>query len=249
MILMPYHVDVPMERWPFANWALMLLTIAVSFDAFSGVSGDGELQRWMMQGAGEWWSDAGLLGSIFTHGDTWHLLGNLFFLFIFGNAINAKLGPALFLASYVLLGLVSGMIYANSAEMPALGASGAISGITGMFIVLYPRNNVSVFFGAILLMRPIVRSFQVSAWVVIGAFFVTDLVYQAIADASGAQTGTAFMAHIAGTGAGAALACVLLLTRRIAPTPYEHTLIDLFREHMVPRAAAPRASAQRDRLT
>jgi membrane associated rhomboid family serine protease len=229
MILMPYTVDVPMERWPIANWALMAATVGVSVLAFPAMADEAPWEKWMFSGAGEWWSDAGLLGSTLTHGDIVHLLGNLIFLFVFGNAVNAKLGHGLFLSSYFLLGVLASMAFAAYAGegSPSLGASGAISGITGMFIVLYPRNNVSIFFFMWIVVRPVVRTFQVSAWIVIGAYFAKDLLFQMLLDAGVMDSGVSLMAHLSGTVAGAGLASLLLLTDRVRPNRHEETLLEV----------------------
>lgn len=231
MIIMPYHVDVPMARLPIANWAIMGLTTVLSIDAFSAIMGDDPPQRWMLSGSGDWWSDAGMLGSTLTHADPIHLIGNMIFLFVFGNAINAKLGHGLFTASYFLLGIVSAMVYAaaSTSGAPSLGASGAISGITGMFMVLYPKNNVSVFVGFWFFLRPFGRTFHISAWVVIGLYFAKDLLFQVLFQTLGVESGVALMAHLSGTVAGFVLAAALLLTMRIAPNRFELTLVDLVR--------------------
>jgi len=227
-LFVPYNVDVPMARWPIANWAVMLLTIVVSVSAFPAMAGFSPTEKWRLSGSGAWWSDAGLIGSTLTHADPLHLIGNMLFLFVFGNAINAKLGHALFLSSYFLLGIVSAMAYGVVSDgTPALGASGAIAGITGMFIVLYPRNNVSIFFMIWVMLRPYVRTFGVSAWVVIGCFFGKDLLMQILLSAGFGESGVALMAHLAGTAAGALLASALLLTDRLRPTEHEETALEV----------------------
>jgi membrane associated rhomboid family serine protease len=238
MILAPYNVDVPMERWPIANWCLMAFTIAISIDAFSGTMLFEGLQVWMMHGGGVWATDAGLLGNIFTHADPFHLLGNMMFLFVFGNAVNAKLGHALFLSCYVALGIISTQLFAMFfPDAVGLGASGAIAGITGMFIVFFPKNNVSVFFGMLLLFRPIGKTFQVSAWLVIGAYFLKDLAFQILESTTGADSGVALMAHLGGTVAGVLIAAALLISLRVVPGKYETTLVDLARERMQTKSA------------
>lgn len=226
---LPYNVDVPMARWPYANWALMLLTVLVSLIAFPAMMGGAQIERWMMSGAGDWWSDAGLLGSTLTHAGPVHLIGNMIFLFVFGNAVNAKLGHALFISCYFLLGVVSAAAFAlfSGESAPSLGASGAIAGITGMFIVLYPKNNVSVFFMFWVFFKPFVKTYQISGWIVIGFYFAKDLLFQILLATTGYEAGTAFMAHLAGTAAGVVLASLLLLTDRIRPTKHEITMLDL----------------------
>jgi membrane associated rhomboid family serine protease len=88
-----------------------------------------------------------LVSHLFVHADIGHLLGNMLFLFVFGNAVNAKLGHGLFLASYCLLGAIAGVCWLLIGDgRPAVGASGAIMGIVGMFFVLFPRNDVRFFY-------------------------------------------------------------------------------------------------------
>lgn len=230
MIILPYNVDVPMQRWPVTNWVIMAATVVISFYAFGALLGDNDLERWMLSGSGDWWSDAGLLGSMFTHADIIHLLGNMMFLFVFGNAINAKLGHGLFLASYILLGVLSSIAFALATGdgTPSLGASGAISGITGMFIVFFPKNNVSVFVGGWFLVRFFWNSIEIPSWVVIGLYFAKDVLFQMLLTGSEQDSGIAFMAHISGTVFGAILAATLLLTRRITTPRYEETLLQMF---------------------
>src|SRR5271166_1799251 len=83
---------------------------------------------------------------VFVHGDLLHLAGNMMFLFVFGNAVNAKLGHGLFVACYFLLGAFSGacwLIFSNGIAL--VGASGAIMGLVGIFFVLFPKNDVQIF--------------------------------------------------------------------------------------------------------
>lgn len=143
-MLIPYTVDVPMQRWPFASFALIGFTIIISSLILAGII---EPAGWMVIGPGEYFSIASLFGNLFVHGDPLHLLGNMVFLFAFGNAINAKLRHILFLMSYLAIGAFEGIIWSLIADGPALGASGAIMGMMGMmgiFIIYYPRNDVSV---------------------------------------------------------------------------------------------------------
>lgn len=229
MILVPFAVDVPMYRWPIANWCLMGVTTVVSFVGFAALGGLSDIEQWMLSGSGDWWSDAGLLGATLTHADPLHLIGNMLFLFVFGNAVNAKLGHALFIACYFFLGVLSSMAFAFATGdgTPALGASGAISGITGMFIVLFPKNSVSIFFFMWVWMRPYTNVFEVSAWIVIGCYFGKDLVFQLLLSAGYADSGVALMAHLGGTVAGVVLALLLLLTDRIRPSRHEQTLLNV----------------------
>ena len=198
-MFIPYNVDVPMQRWPFMNWAVIALTVVLSLMTLLSPE---EFRPWMLIGPGEYFSVAGLFGSLVTHLDPVHLIGNMVFLFVFGNAVNAKIGHLPFLLCYAVIGVIGGLAWALLADGPALGASGAIMGIVGMFVVFYPRNDVSV--GYWIFARA--GSFDLPGVAVVGAYFAFDLwgMFR-----GGGEVG--YLAHIAGflTGFAAASAFVL----------------------------------------
>jgi membrane associated rhomboid family serine protease len=139
-----------------------------------------------------------LLSSMFMHAGLLHIAGNMLFLWVFGDNVEHRAGPALFLLLYLVVGLVGSLaqILSNvDSVIPTLGASGAISGILGCYIVLFPRNRVTVF-----LFRALV---PVPAIVAIGIWIVFQLISgfgaSAAADEGG---GVAYLAHIGGFAAG-----------------------------------------------
>lgn len=154
MILIPYEVDVGMDRWPISNFVL-LGVIAVCFGLQSTLSEDTLFSMVLMEEQ-PW----GLLGHMWLHGGLFHLLGNLLFLWVFGNAIAAKLGNVFYPFVYVALGVAAGLAHLFLDGYPAIGASGAINGVVGMFLVFYPRNDCSCLF--IFWWR--VRTFSVSSY-------------------------------------------------------------------------------------
>jgi membrane associated rhomboid family serine protease len=196
---MPYNVDVPMQRWPLMNWAIMLITVVISAMTLVGII---PFSPWMVIGPGDDFSFAGLFGSLVTHADFMHLAGNMLFLFVFGNAVNAKIGHLPFLGCYALIGMIEGLTWSLLAGGPALGASGAIMGVIGMFVVFYPRNDVSVGYW-IFYAR---GSFEISSYVVICAYFALDI-WGMLTDGAG----VAYLAHVAGLLAGFTLASGLVL--------------------------------------
>jgi membrane associated rhomboid family serine protease len=147
-----------------------------------------------------------LLTSMFMHGGLLHLGGNMLFLWIFGNNIEDSMGPARFVAFYILGGLVALLaqtLIEPSAEVPTIGASGAVAAVLGGYALLYPRARVVtvifiVFFFTIV---------TLPALLVLGAWFVL----QAISGASslvqpvGEGGGVAYFAHIGGFLFGLAL--------------------------------------------
>jgi membrane associated rhomboid family serine protease len=145
---------------------------------------------------------AGLFTSMFLHGSWLHLIGNLWFLWIFGNNIEDSLGRIRFLLFYVLTGLAAAgahIVSVPGSPVPMVGASGAISGIMGAYMVLYPRVRVHTLFIIIILIKVI----ALPAWLILGYWFLIQLLAGTATTAAGA--GVAFWAHVGGFIAGVVL--------------------------------------------
>jgi membrane associated rhomboid family serine protease len=140
-----------------------------------------------------------LLTSMFLHGGWLHLIGNMVFLWVFGDNIEAVLGHLGYLVFYLLGGLAASAahIFFNIGSMiPSLGASGAIAAVLGAYVVMFPRSQIR----ALLLLGFMARVTRVSALIFLGIWFVTQL-FSGIASLGPetAQTsGVAFWAHIGG---------------------------------------------------
>jgi len=143
-----------------------------------------------------------LLSAMFLHGGWMHLLGNMWFLFLFGNNVEDSMGRLRFLWFYLLSGVAASLAHVftdPSSIMPMVGASGAISGVMGAYIVLYPRVRVYCFVVLIVF----VTTIAVPAWVMLGYWMFLQLVGGLSAPAAGG--GVAFWAHIGGFVAGVVL--------------------------------------------
>ncbi len=167
------------------------------------------------------WGIKGLLGSMWLHAGILHVAENLLYLWLFGNAICSKLGNLRYLPVYVGLGVVAGISHLLFSEGRAVGASGAISGLIGMYLVFFPENSISCFFCWIFLpQRPVwfsVRSFwMILLWFAINIF---GAVY--------GSEGVGYLAHIGGFVAGVALAFLLLKTGKIIFERHERSMLDL----------------------
>lgn len=142
---------------------------------------------------GEWIT---LFSSMFLHGSLLHILGNLWFLWVFGDNIEDRLGHGRFLLFYLLGGvaaaLIQGLVSGFSSEIPMIGASGAISALLGAYIVLYPRALILSLVGWIPV--PIPAVIYLGYWLLIQ--FAGDFM---------GEEGIAFWAHIGGFVAGAVL--------------------------------------------
>jgi membrane associated rhomboid family serine protease len=153
-----------------------------------------------------------ILTSMFVHEGWLHIAGNMLFLWIFGNNVEDAMGRVRYLGFYVLCGV--GAALAQTAIMPDssvpnIGASGAIAGVLGAYIMLYPRARVLTLVPVFLFFFPIV---MLPAWVVIGAWFVLQLFEGVLSLGAAAGGGIAFFAHVGGFVAGVLL--VSLFVRR-----------------------------------
>jgi membrane associated rhomboid family serine protease len=143
-----------------------------------------------------------LFTSMFLHGGWMHLLANMWFLWLFGNNIEDSMGHIRFVVFYVVVGLVAGLAHVLSAPgspVPTVGASGAISGLMGAYLVLYPRVRIQTFFFFIVFFRII----PVPAWLVLLYWFALQVLSGALAPLEGG--GVAFWAHVGGFVAGVVL--------------------------------------------
>jgi membrane associated rhomboid family serine protease len=144
-----------------------------------------------------------LLTSMFLHGSWMHLIGNLWFLWIFGNNVEDSMGHGRFLVFYLLTGLVAGGSHVAadpSSTLPMVGASGAISAIMGAYLVLYPRARVYTLFIIVI----IIRIFPIPAWFFLLYWFSLQLAASSLR-LPGGGGGVAFWAHIGGFTAGVVL--------------------------------------------
>ncbi len=224
--MFPLYDDNPTEIVPLVTLLLMGACVAVwifiqgagmdeglltgSVCAFGAIPG--ELTGPFLEGGairsggpcrpgGLTWST--LLTSMFLHGSWMHLIGNLWFLWIFGNNVEDSMGHGRFLVFYLLCGLVAAASHMASEPgslLPMVGASGAISAIMGAYLLLYPRARVYTLFIIII----IIRIFPLPAWFFLLYWFSLQLASSAVSLPAGGG-GVAFWAHIGGFVAGVAL--------------------------------------------
>jgi membrane associated rhomboid family serine protease len=248
-MFLPYTVDVPMERVPLANWVLIGATTLITFGVFFGL-GLPDAGDWPDDDIDPAEVRVGRHGSAFdpepavtslalrrdrfalfqlftytlVHADVFHLVGNMIFLFCFGNAVNAKLGHAPFLVLYFLLGATAGAVQMLVVKdpLPIVGASGAIMGVVGIFLVLYPRNEVSVLWGWWWGVGG-AGTFEIaSAWLIL-MFLGWDLLGTLLAR----EGGVAYVAHLSGAVAGIMVAAGLVHLGFAPPARGEENLLQL----------------------
>ncbi|SVA75035.1 uncharacterized protein METZ01_LOCUS127889, partial [marine metagenome] len=134
-----------------------------------------------------------IISSMFMHGGWMHLMSNMVYLWIFGDNIEDSMGRGKFVLFYLLCGLAAALTQAMidpTSEVPMIGASGAIAGILGAYLVLHPKANVNVLFWIIIFITTV----RVPAFIVLGVWIVG----QFFSVAGGGDTGVAYLAHIGG---------------------------------------------------
>lgn len=166
-----------------------------------------------------------LLSCLFLHGNLWHLLGNLVFLWVVGDNVEDDLGHVKFLIFYLVCGILAGLTHVamNSDSLtPMIGASGAIAGIMGAYLLKHPTRRIYVFLYKILLPLP--------AWLAVGAWFVLQII-GGLGRLGPSGEGIAYAAHIGGFFAGLLLVNLFANSRTIEDHVTRAELAQLYRSN------------------
>lgn len=228
--IFPIGVDVPMRRLPWMNWVLMALTVAM-FPLTMDADGLTPLGEKLVAGGESW---LGHVGHVLVHGDVFHLLGNMVFLWVFGNAVCAKVGNIAYAFLYFGLGAAGSLLTHVIDPTPGIGASGAINSIVGIFVAWYTLNTVRFFYCYWFLVRGDAGDFELdSYWAVLLwlAFDVWGVVTRA--------TGVGYWAHIVGLVLGFVTALLLLKTGLVKMEEHERSILDLLSERRTARTTKP----------
>jgi len=199
--MFPIRDHNPATRTPFVTYALIAANVAIFLSYAPLFTDDFALYRffdtWAIIPArvsvGE--SSHTLISSMFLHGGWMHLLGNMLFLFIFGDNVEDKLGHVGYALFYLVSGLGAGLVQVLAepgSAIPVVGASGAIAGVMGGYLLLFPRARIDIFIFLII----IIRVLPVPAWAMLGLWFGLQ-VFNGAAAASGTG-GVAYWAHAGG---------------------------------------------------
>ncbi|WP_341525157.1 rhomboid family intramembrane serine protease [Nostoc sp. UHCC 0302] len=222
--MFPLYDENPTRTTPYFTYGLIGMNILVFLHEVS-LSNE-QLEQFLQLYAviprelttnltGEW---ATLFTSQFLHGGWWHLISNMVFLWVFGNNIEDRLGHFKYLIFYLACGALAAscqwFIGMNSA-IPSLGASGAISGVLGAYIIRFPHARVTT----LIFLGFFVTTISVPALIIIGLFFVQNVIsglasLQAAANMSVESGGVAYWAHIGGFVFGIILAPLFGLFRQ-----------------------------------
>ncbi len=199
--MFPIRDHNPSEKTPFVTYALIAANVLVFLGYWPLFSDERALIRFFFDWAliPENVADGrnlhGLFTSMFLHGGFLHLAGNMLFLWIFGDNLEEDLGHVGFLLFYLASGIGAGLVHVVAAPwsvVPTVGASGAIAGVMGGYLLMYPKAKVDVLFIFIVFFR----IFPIPAWVMLGIWFALQLLNGVGADAS--VGGVAYWAHAGG---------------------------------------------------
>ena len=206
--MFPIRDHNPSGRTPFVTYALIAVNVAVFLLYFPLLAEPeltyffftwGFVPGFVSEGVGF----GGLFTHMFLHGGWLHLIGNMLFLFIFGDNVEDEMGHGAFFGFYVLAGLAAaGLQYVSDpmSEVPMVGASGAIAGVMGAYLLLFPKARIDVLFIFIIFFR----IFPMPAWVALGIWFGLQLFNGTMTPTEGG--GVAYWAHAGGFLAGVVLA-------------------------------------------
>jgi membrane associated rhomboid family serine protease len=214
--MLPVGVDYQARRYPVVTFTLMGLCTAVYLATLALALSNGTdvyqwtlAHLWLIPGQRHWWT---FLTAMFVHGGLLHLVGNLVFLFLFGSCVEDWLGRFRFVVFYLLCGLAADFTHIAfipshfASELPMGGASGAISGCIGGFLLLLLKTKIEFKWFFLFFFRFWTGEFFLPAWLVISFWFVRDLLSALLVAASpGESQGVAFGAHVGGMLCGVGL--------------------------------------------
>ncbi|MGQ9514212.1 MAG: rhomboid family intramembrane serine protease [Thermoproteota archaeon] len=203
--MFPLGDENPSHTWPIVTYLLLFSNIAIFlWEIFSPLPTDyifyvygfipKRLDKMILENSINMYVIFTLFSSMFLHADLLHIIGNMVYLWTFGDNVEDVCGHIGFLVFYLISGLGGGIAHYLSdpaSTIPSIGASGAISGILGAYLILYPFARIRI---AVIGYFGFLRIIRVQALYMIGFWFLLQIFYVAIADISG----VAYWAHIGG---------------------------------------------------
>jgi membrane associated rhomboid family serine protease len=229
MIFFPTHTDRKLKSTPWVNYTLIAINVVVFIltanqvqlvsqyfavvNFVQGASTAPVQEPWLLS----YYLQPGTGGVLqyfsyqFLHAGWMHLIGNMLFLFVFGNAVEDRLGKVGYLFFYLAVGVIAGLGHSAIESNPVLGASGSVAGVTGAYLALFPLSNVTIVYWWI-----VPGSFEVSSMLLILFQVAQNVLFQL-----GGVAGTAYLAHLAGYTGGFVFGMGLLMLRVLPREPYD----------------------------
>ena len=214
MFFLPYKDDNPTRSVPVINWILILVNLwvfftwqfplgpkeqAAYFSSFGFIPATFFGQFFYPSAEGIIWEWYSVITSMFSHGGIAHLFGNMLFLYLYGDNLEDALGKFRYLVFYLGCGFLAALAQAflnPASQIPMVGASGAISGVIGGYLLLYPRANIRVFYWFFLF----VGTLYLPAYLVLGLWVFEQII--ALPESMKQAGGVAIAAHLGGFAAG-----------------------------------------------
>ena len=235
--ILPVGVDYRARRYPVVTFTLMgLCTLIYLVTELFNTRGSGVQEwvfenLWLIPAESHWWS---YFTSMFVHAGFLHLAGNMIYLFLFGSCVEDLIGRARFILFYLGCGLIAAFAEIAfspnhfASEIPFGGASGAISGCIGGFLLLLARTKIEFKWVFLFWLRIWSGEFFLPAWIVISVWFLQDFAGMALKAASSGHAergGTAFAAHVGGTLCGLGLMPLIRLWSKLYPVDEEEVQV------------------------
>ena len=199
--MFPIRDHNPSGKTPYVTYALMAMNIGIFLSYWPLFSDpralnmffyDWAMVPWLLREHGTWYT---LISSMFLHGGFLHLGGNMLFLWIFGDNMEDEMGHIGFLLFYLACGVLAGLAHYVSApgsQIPTVGASGAIAGVMGGYMLLFPKARVDILIILIIIFRII----TIPAWIMLALWFAMQIMGSAASDPDAG--GVAYWAHTGG---------------------------------------------------
>lgn len=219
--MFPIRDHNPSERTPYVTWTLIAINVLVFASYLSLFSDERQIGRLFF----EWGlvpaisAPETFVTSMFLHGSFMHLAGNMLFLYVFGDNLEDQMGHFGFLLFYLAGGLaaaVAQVLSDPSSPVPMVGASGAVAGVMGGYLLMFPRARVDI----LIILVVFFRIIPVPAWIVLGAWFGIQVIQGSMTPTN--QGGVAYWAHAGGFAAGLGLTLPLWM-RRGGPVYWRRT--------------------------
>lgn len=217
--MFPIRDHNPSGRTPYVVFALIAANVVIFLGYASMLNDFDAINRFFLDWAllparlTEGSGHSTLISSMFLHGGFWHLAGNMLFLWVFGDNLEDEMGHLPFLLFYLACGVGAGLIHVIAAPystVPTVGASGAIAGVMGGYLLLFPRARVDI----LLILVVYFRIFPVPAYVMLGVWFAMQFLGSVTTDPD--MGGIAYWAHTGGFAVGLALTLPMWLRRGAA---------------------------------
>ncbi|MDX1681594.1 MAG: rhomboid family intramembrane serine protease, partial [Phycisphaeraceae bacterium] len=187
-MFIPIRTDRRQQRTPWVTYGLLGLNVAIFLATARGGVGAVEAGL-LVPTAPKWWQ---FVSYAFLHADIFHLGGNMLFLYVFGRPLEDRFRHVGFLAFYLAAGVLAGLGHCLTDSAPVLGASGAVAGVTGAFLALFPLSRITVVYWFIF----------VGAFEIAGLYLIVLQIFMNLFGLAGGGAGVAYTAHLAGYAVG-----------------------------------------------